>query len=82
MVKKAQQRRARKPLRWSSSQNLNQLAKEGKIDPLIGRHYEVERTIQIPCRRRKNNPLLVGEAGWENSHRRGSGLAHHAKRRA
>ena len=45
------------------TQNLNQLAKEGKIDPLIGRHYEVERTIQILCRRRKNNPLLVGEAG-------------------
>ncbi|HRW73328.1 ATP-dependent Clp protease ATP-binding subunit ClpA [Ottowia sp.] len=43
--------------------NLNQNAKEGKIDPLIGREYEVERTIQILCRRRKNNPLLVGEAG-------------------
>jgi len=45
------------------TQNLNQAAKDGKIDPLIGRHYEVERTIQILCRRRKNNPLLVGEAG-------------------
>jgi ATP-dependent Clp protease ATP-binding subunit ClpA len=45
------------------TQNLNQLAKEGKIDPLIGREYEVERVIQILCRRRKNNPLLVGEAG-------------------
>ena len=43
--------------------NLNQQAKDGKIDPLIGREYEVERTIQILCRRRKNNPLLVGEAG-------------------
>jgi ATP-dependent Clp protease ATP-binding subunit ClpA len=43
--------------------NLNQSAKEGKIDPLIGRDYEVERVIQILCRRRKNNPLLVGEAG-------------------
>ncbi|MFV0680610.1 ATP-dependent Clp protease ATP-binding subunit ClpA [Ottowia sp.] len=43
--------------------NLNQNAKDGKIDPLIGRDYEVERTIQILCRRRKNNPLLVGEAG-------------------
>ena len=43
--------------------NLNQAAREGKIDPLIGRDYEVERTIQILCRRRKNNPLLVGEAG-------------------
>jgi len=43
--------------------NLNDLAREGKIDPLIGRRAEVERTVQILCRRRKNNPLLVGEAG-------------------
>jgi ATP-dependent Clp protease ATP-binding subunit ClpA len=43
--------------------NLNQLAAEGKIDPLIGRQLEVERTIEILCRRRKNNPLYVGEAG-------------------
>ncbi|HQR77712.1 MAG TPA: ATP-dependent Clp protease ATP-binding subunit ClpA, partial [Burkholderiaceae bacterium] len=45
------------------TQNLNALAKEGKIDPLIGRELEVERVIQVLCRRRKNNPLLVGEAG-------------------
>ena len=45
------------------TQNLNQSAKEGRIDPLIGREFEVERVIQILCRRRKNNPLLVGEAG-------------------
>ena len=45
------------------TQNLNQMAKDGKIDPLIGRDHEVERVIQILCRRRKNNPLLVGEAG-------------------
>ncbi len=43
--------------------NLNALAEQGKIDPLIGRAAEVERTIQVLCRRRKNNPLLVGEAG-------------------
>jgi ATP-dependent Clp protease ATP-binding subunit ClpA len=43
--------------------NLNIAAKEGKIDPLIGRDQELERSIQILCRRRKNNPLLVGEAG-------------------
>jgi ATP-dependent Clp protease ATP-binding subunit ClpA len=43
--------------------NLNELAREGKIDPLIGRHEEIERTIQVLCRRRKNNPLYVGEAG-------------------
>jgi ATP-dependent Clp protease ATP-binding subunit ClpA len=43
--------------------NLNKLAEEGKIDPLIGRELEVERTIEILCRRRKNNPLYVGEAG-------------------
>jgi len=43
--------------------NLNQRAIEGKIDPLIGRDIEIERTIQILCRRRKNNPLYVGDAG-------------------
>ena len=43
--------------------NLNQQAIEGKIDPLIGRELEIERTIQVLCRRRKNNPLLVGESG-------------------
>ncbi|AXK39460.1 ATP-dependent Clp protease ATP-binding subunit ClpA [Crenobacter cavernae] len=47
----------------SYTQNLNQLARDGKIDPLIGRDGEVERVIQVLCRRRKNNPLLVGEAG-------------------
>ena len=47
----------------SFATNLNEQAKEGKIDPLIGRKLEVERTVQILCRRRKNNPLLVGEAG-------------------
>ncbi|RQO33603.1 ATP-dependent Clp protease ATP-binding subunit ClpA [Herminiimonas sp. KBW02] len=45
------------------TQNLNKMASEGKIDPLIGREGEVERVIQTLCRRRKNNPLLVGEAG-------------------
>jgi len=45
------------------TQNLNKAAAEGKIDPLIGREHEVERVIQVLCRRRKNNPLLVGEAG-------------------
>jgi ATP-dependent Clp protease ATP-binding subunit ClpA len=43
--------------------NLNEQARRGKIDPLIGRAVEVERTIQVLCRRRKNNPLFVGEAG-------------------
>ena len=43
--------------------NLNQEAEDGKIDPLIGRQNEVDRTMQILCRRRKNNPLFVGEAG-------------------
>ncbi|HAS3639550.1 TPA: ATP-dependent Clp protease ATP-binding subunit ClpA [Vibrio cholerae] len=47
----------------SFATNLNQLAKQGQIDPLIGRDKELERTIQVLCRRRKNNPLLVGEAG-------------------
>jgi ATP-dependent Clp protease ATP-binding subunit ClpA len=43
--------------------NLNKQAIAGKIDPLIGRELEIERTVQILCRRRKNNPLYVGEAG-------------------
>ena len=43
--------------------NLNQMAKEGRIDPLVGRSKEVERLIQVLCRRRKNNPLFVGDAG-------------------
>ena len=47
----------------SFASDLNDLARRGKIDPLIGRGPEIERTAQILCRRRKNNPLLVGEAG-------------------
>ena len=47
----------------SFATNLNELAIEGKIDPLIGRGPEIERILQVLCRRRKNNPLLVGEAG-------------------
>lgn len=43
--------------------NLNDLARKGQIDPLIGRQAELERTIQVLCRRRKNNPLFVGESG-------------------
>lgn len=43
--------------------NLNELARQGRIDPLVGRALELERTVQVLCRRRKNNPLLVGEAG-------------------
>ena len=51
-----------KPLE-SFTTNLNALAIQGRIDPLIGRREEIERTIQILCRRRKNNPLFIGEAG-------------------
>ena len=47
----------------SFTANLNILAKNGQIDPLVGRDMELERTIQVLCRRKKNNPLLVGEAG-------------------
>jgi len=53
---------AKSPLENFAS-NLNELARQDKIDPLIGREHEIERTIQILCRRRKNNPLYVGEAG-------------------
>ena len=47
----------------SFTTNLNAQAKDGNIDPLVGRDSEVERTVQVLCRRKKNNPLLVGEAG-------------------
>jgi len=53
---------AKNPLEAYAS-NLNEMARKGKIDPLIGRKSEIERMLQILCRRRKNNPLLVGEAG-------------------
>ena len=53
---------AASPLEQYAS-NLNELASAGKIDPLIGRKHEVDRTIQILARRRKNNPLFVGDAG-------------------
>src|SRR5690554_5087861 len=51
-----------KPLETYAT-NLNEQARQGRIDPLIGREHEVERVVQILVRRRKNNPLLVGEAG-------------------
>lgn len=47
----------------SFTANLNELARKGRIDPLVGREFEVERVIQVLSRRRKNNPLLVGETG-------------------
>src|SRR5699024_10254102 len=53
---------AQSPLDLYAS-DLNSEARRGRIDPLIGREHEVERVIQVLCRRRKNNPLLVGEAG-------------------
>ena len=57
-----QESSAKSPLE-SYATNLNELAAVGRIDPLVGRESEIERTIQILCRRRKNNPLLVGEPG-------------------
>ncbi|STQ86774.1 AAA family ATPase [Helicobacter muridarum] len=45
------------------AKNLNKIAKEGKIDPLIGREYEINQIAQVLCRRKKNNPILLGEAG-------------------
>ena len=58
----ADEQDAKSPLH-SFTTNLNQRAAEGKIDPLIGRKSEVERVVRVLCRRRKNNPLLVGESG-------------------
>jgi len=59
---KAGEQGGKSPLE-SFAVNLNQQAEEGRTDPLIGRRHEVERTLQILCRRRKNNPLFVGDAG-------------------
>ncbi|SDX77756.1 ATP-dependent Clp protease ATP-binding subunit ClpA [Allochromatium warmingii] len=59
---RSEEKEAASPLE-SFTTNLNELARQGRIDPLIGRAPEIERTIQILCRRRKNNPLFVGEAG-------------------
>jgi ATP-dependent Clp protease ATP-binding subunit ClpA len=65
------------------TQNLNALALAGKIDPLIGRDRELERVIQTLCRRRKNNPLLVGEAGRrQDRDRRRPRAPHRRGRRA
>jgi len=58
----SQDNNARLPLQ-TFTVNLNEQAAQGKIDPLIGRRAEIQRTVQILCRRRKNNPLFVGEAG-------------------
>ncbi len=57
----ARRRRATRSIAYCV--NLNKKAKDGKIDPLIGRETEVQRTIQVLCRRQKNNPLLVGDPG-------------------
>jgi len=62
LEERGEEREGGSPLE-SFAANLNELARQGRIDPLIGRGPEVERTIQILCRRRKNNPLFVGEAG-------------------
>ncbi|MDM8564956.1 ATP-dependent Clp protease ATP-binding subunit ClpA [Candidatus Halobeggiatoa sp. HSG11] len=61
--KSAEKAKPRKNPLEAYTVNLNKQALDGKIDPLIGREKEIERTLQILCRRRKNNPLLVGEAG-------------------
>ena len=48
---------------WQYGVNLTKLAEDGKIDPIIGRQDEITRTLQILCRRRKNNPCLIGPPG-------------------
>ncbi|HLU79556.1 MAG TPA: ATP-dependent Clp protease ATP-binding subunit ClpA [Burkholderiaceae bacterium] len=61
-VEEAKSDQQKSPLELYAT-DLNAEARQGRIDPLIGREHEVERVIQVLCRRRKNNPLLVGEAG-------------------
>ena len=63
--------------------NLNEQARSGKLDPVIGRDEEIRRVLQILSRRTKNNPILVGEAGRrQNRHRRGHCPPDHRRRRA
>src|SRR5213075_1064636 len=63
-LEKTQQKgKSKTPALDSFGRDLTELAKEGQLDPVIGRHNEIERVIQILCRRQKNNPVLLGEAG-------------------
>ena len=55
--------KSKTPALDSFGRDLTELAKQGKLDPVIGREHEIERAIQILCRRTKNNPVLIGEAG-------------------
>jgi ATP-dependent Clp protease ATP-binding subunit ClpB len=50
--------------------NINDLARKGKLDPVIGRDMEIRRVLQILSRRTKNNPILIGEGSWQNRYRR------------
>jgi ATP-dependent Clp protease ATP-binding subunit ClpC len=61
--KQGQNRKSKTPALDSFGRDLTELAREGQLDPVIGRMKEIERVIQILCRRQKNNPVLLGEAG-------------------
>src|SRR5271170_5671711 len=61
--KQGQKGKSKTPALDSFGRDLTELAREGQLDPVIGRHNEIERVIQILCRRQKNNPVLLGEAG-------------------
>ena len=64
---KRQRRIQKTPALKAFGRDLTELAQKGEPDPVIGRHKEIQRVIQILCRRTKNNPVLIGEAGcWEN----------------
>ena len=65
--KKPVNKDSKTPVIDSFSRDLTRLASEGKIDPIIGRDREIERVSQILCRRRKNNPILLGEPGCVDS---------------
>jgi len=59
------------------ARDLTELARRGKLDPVIGRDEEVRRVVQVLSRRTKNNPVLIGEPGVGRPHRRGTGAAHY-----
>jgi len=62
--------------------DLTELARQGKLDPVIGRDDEIRRVIQVLSRRTKNNPVLIASPGWKDRHRRGARHAHRGRRRA
>ncbi len=83
LERSAQPKQSKTPYLDALSTDLTEVAEAGKLDPIIGRHKEIERVIQILSRRTKNNPALIGEPGvGKTAIAEGLGAAHHRGRRA